>query len=69
MPLPPKNPYRRFRCTACGWSKTVLQRTDELDFCHSCPNFSPHNLRIEKTLHGELYEQYLKLTGRSGPKF
>lgn len=68
MPLPPQNPYRRFRCEACGWSVSFLQRTDEMALGRTCPKCDADSLRFELTLTGELYEKYLRWMRKNTPR-
>jgi len=45
MPLPPKNPYFKWTCDACGWSTVTKEKTDRImRLVVRCPKCAGTNL-------------------------
>jgi len=39
MPLPPRNPFKKFTCQSCGWSEITYQPSDcilSVNCCKKC---------------------------------
>ena len=59
MVMQPRQPFFAFTCNACGWSKTVYQRSDVLERVHRCGKCGSESISCKASILSDL-EFFLK---------
>lgn len=60
MPVAPRNPYKKFECSACGWSLSLPVRSDVLPVGPVCPRCHSQSVRMGLSVYGLAYEVLLQ---------